>query len=103
MLSAKVREHEVRMTGPVSDTERTKLVLQTLAAFTDFINVALHVTPIVQGCRQTCQGDRVNVVRRSNATDSTDLLSSTHQHTDAQSRQAISFGESTRNKKIRET
>src|SRR2546427_12764545 len=100
MLLAKVHEHEVGMTGPVWDTERTKRVLQTLAALTDFINVTLHEILIVQGRRQTCQGDRVHVVRRSKTTDGTDLLNSTHQHADAQSRQPISLREGTRNEEI---
>src|SRR6266571_426787 len=102
MLLAKVREHEVCTTGPVSDAERTKLVLQTLTALTDFINVTLHEVLISQCFWQTGQGDGVYVVRRSDTTDGTELLGSTHQGADAQSRQAVSFGESTRNKEIRE-
>src|ERR1700730_9115766 len=103
MLLDKIREHEDCMTWAVWGAEGAKRLLQTLAPLTNFINVALHETWIVQCCRQTCQGDRVHVVGRSNTTNGADLLSSTHQHTDAQSRQPVGFGESTRNKKIRET
>src|ERR1700720_1741307 len=91
MLLAKVREHEVCATGPVGDPERTKLVLQTLTTLTDVINVTLHEVLISQCRRQTCQRHRVHVVRRSNTTDGTDLLGRPQQHTDAQSRQAVSL------------
>src|SRR5205085_4450021 len=101
-MRAYVEQHEVRAAWPVMDAQLGQLGFQFSSASNRLGNVILDEVFVGQRRRQTCQRNRVQVVRGCCPSQNTHLICMPHQDANPESRQAVSFRESARNEYVRE-
>src|SRR5579864_5008162 len=89
------REYKVRMAAPELKSALAQSRFHACTRLVNLVNILPNVSLIPNGLRQTRKGNGIHVVGRAGAPQRAHLLSIADQQANAQTRETISFGEST--------